>query len=110
MLRAKIIGRPIIGVGALTLWGCVYYGPYSYYPGAGGYYACTSAAAGSAAGQQSALASTRVGAATIPNALPSTGQNCTFVSVPSPSYYPAPVYYGYPPYYYGNPWPAYYGW
>lgn len=22
---------------------CVYYGPYSYYPGAGGHYACTSA-------------------------------------------------------------------
>ena len=92
MLRAKIIRRPIAVVGALTLWGCVYYGPYSYYPGAGGYYACTSAAA------------------TTPNVLPSSGQNCTFVSVPPPAYYPNPIYYGYPAYYYGYPWPAYYGW
>jgi len=110
MLRAKIIRRPIAVVGALTLWGCVYYGPYSYYPGAGGYYACTSAAAASAEGQQPALASSHVGAATTPNVLPSSGQNCTFVSVPPPPYYPNRIYYGYPAYYYGYPWPAYYGW
>ncbi|MEI5998209.1 hypothetical protein H3V53_13645 [Paraburkholderia bengalensis] len=102
MFRTSFIGRPIAVAGAFTLCGCVYYGPYSYYPGAGGYYACTSGDAASTASQQSTLAGSHVGALT-PNALPASGQNCTFVSVPPPAYYPVPVYYGRPVYYYGYP-------
>ncbi|MCC8402480.1 hypothetical protein LJ655_11365 [Paraburkholderia sp. MMS20-SJTN17] len=117
-MRSQIVGLGNGMAGALTLVlsGCVYYGPYSYYPGVGGYYSCTSATAESTAGNGPTPASGTASANATPNDLPSSGENCTYVAVPPPAYYGYPGYYGYygyPGYYaypYGYPWPGYYGW
>ncbi|MGF6696255.1 hypothetical protein OKW38_000866 [Paraburkholderia sp. MM5496-R1] len=118
-MRCGIVGLCTGVAGVCVLSGCVYYGPYSYYPGAGGYYACTSATATGPAqassGNAPVPASGTAAANPAPNDLPLSGQNCTYVAVPAPAYYGYPGYYGYgyPGYYgypYGYSWPGYYGW
>jgi hypothetical protein len=118
-MRSGIIGLCTGAVGVFALSGCVYYGPYSYYPAAGGYYSCTSTTAGTTSGNGQLPPSGTADANVTHNALPLSGQNCSYVAVPAPAYYGYPGYYGYPAYYgypgyygypYGYPWPGYYGW
>jgi hypothetical protein len=103
MIRAQFMTSTSSVTAVLVLSACVYAGPYTYYPGLGGYYTCTNGTPTAA----TRAASDATGAPGVPTSPPAP-PGCAFVAVPLPAYYPAPVYYGYPAYY-GYPYPAYYG-